>query len=832
MLTLWQDLRYAVRMLRKNTAVTIVAVFTLALGIGANTAIFSLVNAVMLKALPVKDPGQLVVVGNPAEPHLRSGSTSLEVFSYPLYRDLRDGNSVFSGMLASGEVHRLKVETPSSGLNTSDALGVLVSGNYFSVLGVNTLLGRPLNPEDDQLPVGHPVAVVSYGFWRDKLGQDPKIVGQAVRLNNSAFTIVGVAPPGFFGDTVGDQQDFWMPVTMQAQIIPGREWLATYGSSWLHVIARLKPDATISEARANVNVVVQRLINNPAFHNDDRNKLSKAPIEVSAGGGGFSDLRISFRQPLFLLMGIVGLVLLVACVNVANLLLARAAARQKEIAVRLAIGAGRGRVVRQLLTESVLLALIGGALGILVAQWGTRALQNISEVNDLDAHPDLRVLAFTGVVCILTGIFFGLIPALRALKVQVSPALKNNAQGSDGSTVSVWSWGKMLVSAQVMLSLLALLTAGLLVRSVQNLKNLDLGYGREHLLMVGLDRRAAGYKSTVQLEGLSEQLVARFSSLPGVSAVAPSKIGLFSGSHSAVEIKIEGLPPRAESEMSPAFDWVGPGFFKALGVSPLRGREIGPQDTATSPGVVVINQAMARFYFGDTDPMGRKILLDQDQQKNVPFEIVGIVPDVRDQGLRAKLERKCYLPVAQAPDDLGGGINFIIRTAGNPAAIADGVRKEIKSFDASLPIERLRTVETLVSGSMSNDVLLAELSSFFGLLALLLACVGLYGVMSYSVMRKTGEIGVRMALGAQRGNILWMILREVIILVSIGVAVGIPGSLASSRLFAAMLFGLKSIDLKAMVLVVLILVVVALLAGFVPARRATKVDPIRALRYE
>jgi predicted permease len=432
----------------------------------------------------------------------------------------------------------------------------------------------------------------------------------------------------------------------------------------------------------------------------------------------------------------------------------------------------------------------------------------------------------------VTGVLFGLVPAFRTLKVEVTPALKNNAPGNGSSGASPWGWGKILVSAQVMLSLLVLFTAGLLVRSLQNLKNLDLGYGREHLLMVSVDRRTAGYHTAVQLEGLTEQLVARFSSLPGVRGAAASKCGLFSGSQSSESIKIEGLAPRSDAEMVAGFDWVGPDFFKVLGVSTLLGREIGSQDTPSSPGVAVINQYMARFYFGDANPIGKKISFDQDQRKNVPFEIVGVVRDLRDRSLRGKVERKAYVPIAQAPDDMGGGIIFMIKTAGNPASVADSVRKEIKNFDANLPVESVRALDSLVNSSISNDVLLAKLSSFFGLLALLLACVGLYGVMSYTVARKTGEIGVRMALGAQRANILWMILREVIILVLIGVAVGVPGALAGSRLFAAMLFGLKNIDPLSMSLVVLLMVIVAMLAGFIPARRATKVDPMRALRYE
>ena len=424
--TLFQDLQYAFRMLRKTPAFTTVAVLTLALGIGANTAIFSLVNAVMLKMLPVKAPGELVVVGDPVAVHSRSmGDPRVDMFSYPLYRELNAGSQVFSGMLASGEVHRLRLVAAQGGNEiTGRATGVLVSGNYFSVLGVNALYGRVLTPEDDNAPNAHPVIVVSYSFWKDKLSQNPSAVGQSVRIGNYPFTIIGVTPPGFYGDTVGDLQDFWVPVTMQEQVLTGRKWLEEHNASWLHIIARLKPGATVEEARANVNVVLQQLVNGPLgakLNKADLDNLKQAKIKVSEGGGGFSDLRGDFREPLLLLMIIVVLVLVIAAVNVANLMLARASSRQKEIAVRLAIGATGGRMVRQLLTESIFLSFTGGALGLLVAQWGTKTLLQLSKNDQLEASPDLRVFLFTAAVCVLTGIVFGLIPALRSRRVSVHP---------------------------------------------------------------------------------------------------------------------------------------------------------------------------------------------------------------------------------------------------------------------------------------------------------------------------------------------------------------------------------------------------------------------------
>lgn len=831
--TFLQDLRYALRMLRKNPAFTAVAVVTLALGIGANTAIFSLENAVMLKMLPVKNPGELVVVGDPTEVYGRHiGDPQVTEFSYPLYRDIRDGSTVFTGMLASGEAHRLRVTGDSIDEISGGSTGVLVSGNYFSVLGVNALYGRVITPDDDSGPGAHPVTVVSYGFWKNKLGENPNIVGQTLRINNYPFTVIGVAPPGFYGDTVGDAQDLWVPVTMQEQVINGRKWLEDYNASWLHVIARLKPGVTVEKAAANVNLVVQQLVSGPLkakLSKDDLGNLKADKVPVSAGGGGFSDLRGDFQQPLLLLMIIVALVLVIACVNVANLLLARASSRRKEFAVRVAIGAAPGRIVRQLLTESILLAFAGGALGFLLARWGTDALLKLSGNNDLEASPDLRVFLFTAAVCVLTGVLFGLIPALRSRRVAVALTLKSGSQNGSSANAG-WNWGKLLVTGQVAVSLLVLFVAGLLVHSLQNIRNVDLGYNREHLLVVSTDPLAAGYNNNARIGSFANQLAEQIGSLPGVRAVTSSKNGLFSGSESGNSIKVEGYTSKNDPDLQAAFDEVAPNYFRGVGIPMLLGRDIGLQDTETSPRVAVINETMARFYFGQTNPIGRKFIVEDPESKG-PVEIIGVARDARDHKLKGSVDRRFYLPLSQSLGRVPG-LNFVVRTVGNPVAVAEAVRKQIKNLDANIPVNNIRSLNELTERAISDQVLIARLSSVFAGLALLLAAIGLYGILSYSVAGRTREIGVRMALGAQRGSVLKMILQEAGKLVLLGVVIGIPSAMLASRLFSSMLFGLKGTDPVSMLLVIAVLLTITLLASYIPARRATKVDPMIALRYE
>ena len=834
--TLLQDIRYGFRMLRNNPAFTLVAVLTLALGIGANTAIFTLVNALILKSLPVQDPQQLVIVGDPAQANSRRlGTPQNDIFSYPLYRELRDGNNVFSGMTASGEEHRVRVETPDGGVVTDDAVTNLVTGNYFSVLGVSPFRGRVLSPQDDTAKSASPVAVVSYDFWTRKLAQNPAIVGQTVRLNKYPYTIVGIAPPDFFGDTVGDKQDFWVPVSMQAQMMPGRAWLDDVHANWLRVIARLKPGVTIAQAEANVNLVFRQWLNGPqgrALDPGDQEALSREKVPVVPGAQGLSSIREEFFRPLILLMVIVGLVLLIACVNVANLLLARANSRQREIAVRLAIGASRVRLIRQLLTESLILAFAGGLAGLLVARWGTETLLKLSigarASEGLPVAPDWRVLGFTACACLLTGLLFGLVPALRSAHVAVATTLKETTLNNPGR--GRFPIGKLLVALQVSVCLLVLFAAGLLVRSLANLRNVDLGYSRDHILMVRADPVAAGYKPA-QLVPYEREMVDRLSALPGVRSVTASENGLFSGTESADAMKIEGYVASSDRDRIVYWDQVGPGYFRALSIPILAGREFGPQDTPTSQKVAVINETMSKFYFGNSNPIGRRMWIDDQEHKNQPIEIIGVARDVRDHTLRGPVQRRFYIPSAQGLDTRYA-INFEIQTVGKPQDLTEAARKTFAAVDANVPLTRIRTLTELVDSSVSKDILIARLSAFFGILALALACVGLYGVMSYNVSSRTREIGVRMALGAQRHGVLRMVLKEAMKLVLIGIVIGIPMALLLTRLFNSMLFGLSSADPVSLLSVILLLGAIATVAGFIPARRATRVDPMVALRYE
>ncbi len=528
-------------------------------------------------------------------------------------------------------------------------------------------------------------------------------------------------------------------------------------------------------------------------------------------------------------MIIVALVLVIACVNVANLLLARAASRQKEFAVRVAIGAAPGRVVRQLLTESIFLAFAGGALGLLFAQWGTSALLKLSKKQDLEASPDMRVFLFTAAVCLLTGILFGLIPALRSRKVAVALTLKSGSQNGSSADAG-WNWGKLLVTGQVALSLLVLFVAGLLVRSLQNFRNVDLGYNREHLLLVSTDPLSAGYNKE-KISNFANELATQISSLPGVRTVTSSKNGLFSGSESGNSIKVEGYTSKNDEDLQAAFDQVAPNYFSTVGIPLLLGRDIGLQDTETSPKVAVINESMARFYFGKANPIGRKFEIQDPDSKGGPVEIVGVARDARDHKLKGEVGRRFYIPLAQGLGSMAG-INFVIRTVGNPAAVADAARKQIKALDANVPVNSVRALNELTERAIGDQILVARLSSFFAGLALLLAAIGLYGILSYSVGGRTREIGVRMALGAQRGSVLKMILQEAGKLVLLGVVIGIPSAVLASRLFSSMLFGLKGTDPVSMLLVIAVLLVITLLASYIPARRATKVDPMIALRYE
>ncbi|MBV8052964.1 MAG: ABC transporter permease [Acidobacteriaceae bacterium] len=834
--TLFQDVRYAIRMLRKSPGFTTVAVITLALGIGANTAIFTIVNALLLKMLPVSHPEQLVSVGDPSIPNTRSnGTPRTDIFSYPLYKVLRDNNSVFTGLCAAATDHHIELNAAADEASAEKITGRMISGNYFSVLGLQPAAGRLITESDDTAENANPVVVLGYGFWQRRFAMSPSIIGSDIRLNGFPFTVIGVAPPGFDGEVVGEQMALFVPISMQPEIIRGRHFLNSGNVSWLTLMGRLKSGINPAHAAANLNIVFQQALKGSygaALSTDDRNEISEThmKIDVAPGGMGVSDLRTDYKLPLLLLMGIVGLVLLIACVNVANLLIARATARRREIAVRLAVGANWGRLLRQLLTESILLALLGGIAGSLLAVWGVRLLVTIfGSDTTLPLRPDARVLTFTIFISLVTGLLFGLIPALRAMRVQVSPALKESGRSTPERS-SRFGLGKGLIAGQVALSLLVLFAASLLVRSLQKLMAQDFGYDRDRLVIARIDPISAGYDNE-KMKLLASQLVAQLASTPGVHAVTYSSNGLFAGTDSDDPIIVPGFNESRE-DRSALEDYVGPDYFGAVGIPILAGRGIEARDTATSNRVAVVNEAMVKHFFHGQNPIGRQFRIDDADWQDKPLTIVGISRDAKDHSdvIRVAVKPRFYMAYQQVPKPVQIVLEAQIQGF-TPAAVTN-VTSQIKAVDANLPISFVKTVDTLVSDAAGNQIALARLSVFFGILALLLACVGLYGVMSYTVAGRSREIGVRMALGAARRDVVQMLLREGMLLVVVGVAVGIPIALASSQILQSFLFGLKATDPISLIGVILLLGAVAALAAFLPARRGSKIDPMIALRYE
>ncbi len=835
--SLFQDVRYGLRMLAKNPGFTAVAVLTLALGIGANTAIFTLINAVMLKELPVKKPEQLVLLG--AADGTFTGNTSQVgkwgAYSCPLYEQLRDhNNDHFQGLAAFGSFTHI-VRVAINGAPAEQATGNLVSGNYFTLLGVEPVLGRTLAPADDN-PSAPPAAIISYQYWTQKFSQDPSIVGHVLDVNGTLVTIVGVAPPEFFGVRIeGSAIDFWFPLSLQSQVMMRQSYLELASTSWLNVVGRLRSGPDIREAQAALTVQLQQFLASnwgSKVSAEVQRLIARDYIELTPGSKGLSALRNHFSQSLLVLMAIVGLVLLIACANVATLLLARATVRQKEISVRVAVGASQTRLIRQLLTESVLLALSGGAAGLLFAAWGTSVLVKLvtysSFVTPLSLSPDFRVLTFSLAVSVATGIFFGFAPAVHATRVDLVSTLKESPGISAVGTKGIARLGlaRGLVVGQVALSLPLLVAAGLFVRSLVKLEKQDMGFNRDHVLEVVVDPLLGGYKPT-QLPSLYRQLEDHISALPGVRSASLSLSGLLGETISGWDIAVQGYTPRGGEDMDVEYNLVGLRYLETVGIPLLLGRAIGPEDSETSGKVAMVNETMARHFFSGQTPIGQHFGIGSAPKEWI--QIVGVVKDARYDDLRSKTPYFVYLPLAQHVMFAG---DLEVRAMGSPTSIAAEVRRGIAEVDRNLPILKVTTLENRVVESAGEARLTAQLSSFFGVVALLLACVGLYGVVAYGVARRMNEIGVRMALGAERRDVLWMILREALSLVGVGLAVGLPVALAAGRLVSSQLFGLRPSDPATFTLATLSLVAVAALAGYIPARRATRVDPMVALRYE
>jgi len=839
---LLKDLRHAVRTLWQNPGFTAVAVLSLALGIGVNTAIFSLINAVLLRTLPVEDPGRLVMVSDPSSAGVNIGTQGGDrsLFTCEEFARMRERNQVFTDMLAA-ESDASRENVSINGGSMEEMVTRLVSENYFSTLGVKPLVGRTFTREDEKGPGSDPYAVISYAYWKKRFGLDASVLGKTIQIHKAILTVIGVMPPGFFGETVGQPPDAWLPMMMEPAVKPGRDWLHDDPSKverveWLMVAGRLKRAVSEKQAESSLNVLFQQVIHETAGSNlppDRLRQLAGQKIKIRPGDKGASPLREDSGEPLLVLMAVVFLVLLIACANVANLSLARSAARQREMGIRLAIGASRGRLIRQLLTESFVLALIGGAVGILFAVWTSDMLLRMASSGGnpapLDIHPDLRVLAFTTGLSMLTGLVFGLAPALRGTRVDVSSTLKENSRGVIGSGARI-SLGKALVISQVAISLLLLIGAGLFLRTLQNLQRVDLGYPRERLLLVHIDALAAGYQGA-QRAAVFQNLLERFRSMPGVRGVTVSENGLFSANESGDQISVEGYKPQKKGDDHARWDQIGPNYFSTIGIPMLLGREIGPQDAGTSARVCVINESMARFYFAGQNPIGKHVT-DEFPDSHFTFQIVGVSKDDRDHQLRGEIQRRFYIPFFQGMSGIPEEGNFEIRTFADPSSLIRTVRQQVEQVDRSLPISSAKPLGELLDERLTQERLLAQLCVFFGALALVLASVGLYGVLSHSIARRTNEIGIRMALGARQGTVLGMVLRETAAVVAIGIAIGVPVALALTRLVSSKLYGLKATDPLTIAAASLVLAAVAMFAGYLPARRASRVDPLVALRYE
>jgi predicted permease len=833
--SLWRDLRYGLQMLRRNPGFTAAAVLSLALGIGANTAIFSLMDAVLLKMLPAKNPEQLFFLERSG---VRRDAKEGSGLSYAFFEQLRARREAIAGVCAFNPGSRVNVVADGQ---AEVAQGQLVSGGFFATLGVNALLGRMITEEDDKIPGAHPVAVISYNYWQRRFTRDPAIVGKSVAVNGHPFTIIGVTPSEFFGVTVGESPDLWAPAMMLAQLYPGDslEQYNNYPRDFM--LARLKPEVTEQQARAVFNAVLQQTLaasSGSQLSPEEQRELRRKSVALNPASRGLSSLREQFSEPLRILMAVVGLILLIACANVANLLLARATARKKEIAVRLALGASRFRLIRQLLTESMLLALIGGALGLLFALWGCGfLLALVGSGRDpvfLKLTLDLRVLGFTAVASLLAGVLFGLAPAWRATRVDLNPALKDGARGSDaGSRLGL---GKTLVVVQVALSLLLLIGAGLFARSLGKLKSLDAGLNRENVLLVSTNPMMIGYQEGRQTADLYQRMLERIRAIPGVRFASLSPQALLGAGGTNTSVVVQGRAERpednADSPGRTGIPWlceVGPEYFETVGMTILRGRGLTAQDGENAPRVAVINETFARYYFGGENPIGRRFGTDPDTSGQI--EIVGVVKDAKYVSLREPALRTYYVPYFQY-SDRWRATTFQIRTAADPTGVIAAVRQAAREVDANLPLFNIKTLAKQVDESIAQERLIGAVSSFFGLLALLLAAVGLYGIMAYAVSQRTHEIGVRMALGAHRGAVLRMVLRQGMKLVLIGAGLGLAASLAVTRVIASQLYDVTPTDPMTFIGAPILLLIAALAACFAPARRATKVDPLVALRCE
>jgi putative ABC transport system permease protein len=838
MRTLWQDLKYGLRMLAKNPGFTAIAVLTLALGIGANTAIFSLLNQVLLRRLPVRNPEQLVILKSPGPKHghVWSDGDDSEIFSYPLYKGLAKNTTVFDGVIARYE---FSASIASHG-ETERGSGELVSGNYFETLGVRPALGRLLMPADDDVQGAHPVLVLSHGYWKQHFAGDSGVLNQTVLVNNTAMTIVGVAQAGFAGIQVGQTPDIFVPMTMKGQMTPIRNGLDDWNDYFLAVLARLKLGVSKEQAQAAINVDYRPLLEQQIerlggggdhLHGKDRDEFLNKKVVLYPGAQGRTTAQRDSGPALQALFAMVGLVLLITCTNVANLLLAKGAARQREFAIRSALGATKGRMIRQLMVESLLCAVAGGGLGLLLGIWLmnilTQAVVSEGGVQGITSNVDASVLGFAAAATAASAIVFGLIPAWRVARGGVSQILKD--QGSTGSAgPGHVRFRKLLVAGQVAFTVLLLVGATLFAQTLWNLRKQNLGLSTENLITFSISPQLSGYDGPRTI-ALIDQLRQRLAGLPGVLGAGSSQIPVLTGTDMGGNITVEGRQNLDTDDMHVNYDAVSPNYFSTMKVPLLSGREFNDADTATSPKAAIINEAMAKRFFPNRNPIGVHFAMGSGDVKP-DIEIVGVVKDAKESHVRDNARPYFYRPYAQFGKLFG--MTFYVRTNQDPLLIANDLRQTVRQQDANLPVYELKTVSRVVDEDLFAERVIAGLSSSFGALAAILAALGIYGVLAYLVVQRTREIGIRLALGAASGHVRALVFKEVGWMVLAGAVVGLPSAYGLARVSESLFFGVHSGDITVYLVSLSVIVVIAFVACYVPSRRATRIDPIVALRYE
>ena len=834
--TLLQDVRYGLRMLAKNPGFTCIAILTLALGIGANTAIFSLLNQILLRRLPVQNPQELVVLKSPGPKrgHVWSDGDDSEIFSYPLYKGLAKNAAVFSGMLARFE---FAASIASHG-QTDRGSGELVTGNYFEVLGVRPALGRVLSPADDDVQGAHPVLVLSHGYWTRHFGGDAGVLNQTVLVNNTEMTIVGVAQAGFTGIQVGQTPDIFVPITMKGQMTPIRNGLDEWNDSFLAVFARRKPGVSIEQAQAGINVDYPGLLEQQAATlkfkaggKDEKEFLGKK-IVLYPGGQGRSTVQRDTGPALTALFAMVALVLLIACTNVANLLLAKAAARQREFAIRSALGATPGRMMRQLLVESFLCALGGGVLGLILGTWImnilTQAVVSETGVQGITARVDGSVLAFATAATLVSALLFGLIPAWRATRTGVSQMMKDQGSTTSAGLGHV-RFRKFLVAGQVAFTLLLLTGGALFSRTLWNLRKQNLGLSTENLITFSIAPQLSGYDETKTV-ALIDQLRDRLGALPGVLGVGSSQIAVLTGTDMGTNITVEGRQNLDTDERHVNYDAVSPNYFSTMRVPLLAGREFNAGDSATNTKVAIINETMAKEFFANRNPIGVHLAMGSGNDIKFDIEIVGVVKNAKESHVKDTDRPYFYRPYSQFGKLYG--MSFYVRSQQDSLLIANSLRETVRGSDPNLPVYDLKTAQRVVDEDLFAERVIAGLSAAFAGLAALLAALGIYGVLAYLVVQRTREIGIRVALGAAAGHVRGLVFKEVGWMMMAGALVGLPAAYGLARLSESLLYGVHAGDVPAYAASLGIIGAVALAACYIPSRRATRIDPIVALRYE